>query len=146
MPLPWAEPGEFPGPPCYCGRSGCLETWISGSGLERDFFHVTGKSLRGKEIVTASEAGDPDAQAALERLVSRMGRGLAAMIDIVDPDVIVLGGGLSNIDWLYPRVTSEISRYTFGGAVETPVLKAMHGDSSGVRGAAWLWAPHHEPA
>lgn len=100
--------------------------------------------MRGKEIVAASETGDADALAALERLVDRMARGLAVVVNIVDPDVIVLGGGLSNIDWLYPRVTSGISRYTFGGPVETPVLKAQHGDSSGVRGAAWLWAPQNE--
>ncbi len=143
-PLPWADAGEYPGPACYCGRHGCLETWISGTGLQRDFLQVTGRALRGKEIVAASEAGDPEALAALQRLVDRMARGLAAVVDIVDPDVIVLGGGLSNIDWLYPRLSSEISRHTFGGGVETPVLKAQHGDSSGVRGAAWLWAPQVE--
>lgn len=141
MPLPWTEAGEWPGPPCYCGRNGCLEMWISGTGLERDFAHVTGRAWRGKEIVAASEAGDQEALAALHRLVNRMGRGLAVVVNVLDPDVIVLGGGLSNIDWLYPRLTNEISRYTFGGGVETPVLKAMHGDSSGVRGAAWLWEP-----
>ena len=145
MPLPWASADEYPGPACYCGRNGCLERWISGTGLERDFEHVTGRAMRGKEIVAASETGDEDALAALHRLVDRMARGLAVIVNTLDPDVIVLGGGLSNIDWLYPRVTGGISQYTFGGGVETPVLKAQHGDSSGVRGAAWLWEPQNEP-
>ncbi len=140
-PLPWADADEWPGPSCYCGRRGCLEMWISGTGLERDFHHVTGRALRGSEIVAASRAGDEQAHAALRRLMNRMARGLAAVVNVLDPDVIVLGGGVSNIDWLYPRVTSEIGRYTFGGGAETPVLKAQHGDSSGVRGAAWLWPP-----
>ena len=141
MPLPWATPNEYPGPACYCGRHGCLETWISGTGLQQDFARVTGRALHGKEIVAASDTGDPEALAALHGLVDRMARGLAVVVNILDPDVIVLGGGLSNIDWLYPRLTAEISRHTFGGRVETPVLKAQHGDSSGVRGAAWLWEP-----
>lgn len=144
MPLPWATAEEWPGPTCYCGRQGCLEMWISGTGLERDFLQVTGRAWRGKQIVEASEAGDAEALAALQRLVDRMARGLGVIVDIVDPDVIVLGGGLSNIDWLYPRLMGEISRHTFGGGVETPVLKAQHGDSSGVRGAAWLWEPQVE--
>ena len=144
MPLPWQSAEEAPGPLCYCGHHGCLETWISGTGLERDFLHVTGRALRGKDIVAASETGDQEALAALQRLVNRMARGLAVITNVLDPDVIVLGGGVSNIDWLYSRLGSEISRYTFGGPVETPILKAMHGDSSGVRGAAWLWSPQTE--
>ncbi len=144
MPLPWQSAEEAPGPLCYCGHHGCLETWISGTGLERDFLHVTGRALRGKDIVAASETRDQEALAALQRLVNRMARGLAVITNILDPDVIVLGGGVSNIDWLYSRLGSEISRYTFGGPVETPILKAMHGDSSGVRGAAWLWSPQTE--
>jgi fructokinase len=140
-PLPWPTIEEYPGPSCYCGHSGCLESWISGTGLERDFACATGRVLRGKEIVEESEAGNEQATEALERLADRMARSLAVIVDIADPDAIVIGGGLSNIDWLYPRVQESLARNTFGGGTDTPVLKARHGDSSGVRGAAWLWPP-----
>jgi fructokinase len=139
MPLPWPTPEETPGPACYCGKSGCLEMWISGTGFERDFMQDTGRALRGKEIVAEAAEDQPQALAAMERLEDRMARGLAIIVDVLDPDVIVLGGGLSNIASLYPRVMRKLRDYPFGGSVETPIVRAMHGDSSGVRGAAWLW-------
>jgi fructokinase len=131
---------EWPGPQCYCGRRGCLEKWISGSGFERDFERVSGRSIRGAEIVAAASAGDAEAEAALCRLEDRIARGLSTVVNIVDPDVIVLGGGLSRIDRLYSGgVSSRLRDYGFGGGVETPIRRNLHGDSSGVRGAAWLW-------
>ena len=139
MPLPWATGEEVPGPECYCGRRGCLEKWISGTGFELDFAKHNGRELRGKEIVALAAAGDPAASAALERLYDRTARGLAVMVDVLDPDVIVVGGGLSNLESLYPAVSRLLRDYPFGGGVDTPIVRAMHGDSSGVRGAAWLW-------
>ncbi|NYF81132.1 fructokinase [Granulicella arctica] len=138
-PLPWPNEDEVPGPPCYCGRRGCLETWISGTGFMADYERHTGKKLKGAEIVMASEAGDVEALAALERLENRIARGLAMMINVLDPDAIVIGGGVSRIDRIYAAVIRQLPEYVFGGTCDTPVLKAMHGDSSGVRGAAWLW-------
>jgi fructokinase len=138
--LPWPNADESPGPQCYCGRRGCLETWISGPAFERDFERATGRSLRGSEIVSASAAGDAEADVALERLEDRIARGLSTVVDIVDPDVIVLGGGLSRIDRLYSgNISARLRDYGFGGGVETPIRRNLHGDSSGVRGAAWLW-------
>ena len=139
MPLPWATADELPGPECYCGRRGCLEMWISGTGFELDFARHSGRELRGKEIVAAAGAGNVEALGAMERLFDRMARGLAVMVDVLDPDVIVVGGGLSNLESLYPAVSRLLRDYPFGGGVDTPVVRAMHGDSSGVRGAAWLW-------
>ncbi len=141
-PLPWASGDELPGPPCYCGRSGCLETWISGTGLERDFLQQTGLPLEGKEIVLQAAQGDRQANLALDHLQDRIARGLAMIVDMLDPDVVVLGGGLSNLDRLYMgELESDIAKYTFGGSTKTPILRNVHGDSSGVRGAAWLWPP-----
>jgi fructokinase len=139
-PLPWPAAGEWPGPECYCGRRGCLETWISGPGFERDFERVSGRALGAAEIVATAAAGDREAEAALQRLDDRIARGLSTVVDIVDPDVIVLGGGLSRIDRLYAGgVSSRLRDYGFGGNVQTPIRRNLHGDSSGVRGAAWLW-------
>ncbi|HTV65244.1 MAG TPA: ROK family protein [Bryocella sp.] len=139
-PLPWMTSDEFPGPQCYCGRRGCLETWISGTGFERDFERATGRSLRGNEIVAAANSGDAESEAALVRLEDRIARGLSSVVNIVDPDVIVLGGGLSRIDRLYTgEISSRLRDYGFGGGVTTPIRRNLHGDSSGVRGAAWLW-------
>ena len=137
LPLQTAE--EWPGPECYCGRFGCIEKWISGSGLERDFLAHTGKALRGPEVVDLSEAGDPEAMAALDRLEDRIARSFAGLVHVLDPDALVIGGGLSRLDRLYRNVPALLSKYTFGGPVDTPILKALHGDASGVRGAAWLW-------
>jgi len=142
-PLPWATPEELPGPQCYCGKRGCIESWISGTGLMRDFLAATGRPLDGAEIVAASE--DPAAElqspaaAALDRLEDRMARSLAEIVNILDPDVIVLGGGLSKLDRLYRNLPARISPYTFGGADSVRIVKPLHGDASGVRGAAWLW-------
>lgn len=139
-PLPWATHDELPGQLCYCGRHGCMETWISGTGFEWDFARVTSRNLRGAEIVAAASSGDAEAEAALERLVSRVARGLAVIVNVLDPDVIVLGGGLSNLDRLYRGdLLAKVSQYSFGGGVTTPIVRNLHGDSSGVRGAAWLW-------
>jgi fructokinase len=139
-PLPWAGREEQPGQLCYCGQHGCLETWISGTGFEWDFARVTSREMRGPEIVAAAEAGDAEANAALDRLVSRLARGLAVIVNVLDPDVIVLGGGLSNLDRLYePALALQVSEYSFGGGLDTPIVRNAHGDSSGVRGAAWLW-------
>ena len=141
-PLPWPDSDELPGPPCYCGRSGCLETWISGTGFERDFLARTEKNLRGYAIAELASERDPDAQRALDRLKERLARGLAVIVNVLDPDVVVLGGGLSNLSSLYTGdLERKIAQYTFGGSTITPVLRNAHGDSSGVRGAAWLWPP-----
>ncbi len=141
-PLPWATAAELPGALCYCGRHGCLETWISGTGLERDFARETSRKLRGPEIVAAAEAGECEARQALDRLIERMARGLSTIVNVLDPDAIVIGGGLSNLQRLYDgELTLRLRDYGFGGGVQTPILRNQHGDSSGVRGAAWLWPP-----
>ena len=141
IPLPWASGDELPGPLCYCGKRGCLEMWISGTGLSRDYEHVTGTALRGEEIVAAAELGDAEAMAALDRLEDRMARGFAVIVNILDPDIIVVGGGLSKLDRIYPNVSARLNGLCFGGNTDTPIVRAMYGDSSGVRGAAWLWNP-----
>ena len=138
-PLPWPSVDETPGPPCYCGKNGCLETWISGTGLMRDFFQATQRPLDGAAIVAASEAGDAQAVAAMDRLENRMARALATIVNVLDPDVIVLGGGLSKVKRLYNNLPLLIQTYTFGPAPDVRIVPPMHGDSSGVRGAAWLW-------
>ena len=143
MSLPWAKGEEIPGPECYCGKRGCLEVWISGTGFEWDYAKHSGRELKGKEIVTAMAAGEEQALAAFERLQDRMARGLAVVVNVLDPDVIVVGGGLSNIDALYEGVSTRLRDLVFGGGADTPVVKNRHGDSSGVRGAAWLWPPTH---
>ncbi len=138
-PLPWMKADEYPGSACYCGHNGCIETWISGTGLEADYLRATGSKLPGKEIVARSEAGEIAALASLERYEDRLTRGLAQLINILDPDVIVLGGGVSQVPRLYRNVPSRLKEYVFGREAETPVVVAKHGDASGVRGAAWLW-------
>lgn len=134
-PLPWPKPEELPGPGCFCGRRNCLENWISGPGFARA--HGTGAS--GPEIVEAAKAGDPAAGASLAAYADRLARGLAVIADILDPDVIVLGGGMSNVEGIYGGLTEAIGAYAFSDVFATPVRRALHGDSSGVRGAAWLW-------
>lgn len=138
-PLPWMAPDESPGPRCYCGRFGCIETFLSGPGFERDFARATGKRLSSHEIVAASASGDRSALGALARYHDRLARGLAVVIDIVDPDVIVLGGGMSNLPDLSRRAAALLPRYVFSDTVKTRIVLNQHGDSSGVRGAAWLW-------
>jgi fructokinase len=137
--LPWMRADEYPGPECYCGYRGCIETWISGTGLEADYERATKTKLRGKEIIARSEAGEAAALASLARYEDRLTRSLAQMINILDPDVIVLGGGVSQVPRLYQNVPQRLKEYVFGREADTPVVVAKHGDASGVRGAAWLW-------
>lgn len=139
-PLPRPTIDETPGPLCYCGHTNCMELWLSGSGLERDHIHVTGQALRGPEIVAAADAGDPACEATMQRWENRVARGFASIMNMLDPDAIVIGGGLSNLPRLYRNVPPMLSSLVFGGGqVDTPILQAVHGDASGVRGAAWLW-------
>ncbi len=142
IPLPWPAVHELPGPACYCGRDGCLEKWISGSGVERDFLATTGKPLRARDLAELAALGDQEAAVALARFLDRLARGLAVLVDLLDPDTVVLGGGLSNLDLLYTgELEQTVAKYTFGGSTTTPIMRNQHGDSSGVRGAAWLWPP-----
>jgi predicted NBD/HSP70 family sugar kinase len=138
-PLPWLQADEFPGPECYCGKRGCIETFLSGPGLARDFLQHTGQSLTGVDILARAESGDAEAESAFQRYEDRLARGLAHVINLLDPDAIVLGGGLSNCDRLYEEVPKRWGRYVFSDRVDTLLLPPRHGDSSGVRGAAWLW-------
>jgi fructokinase len=138
-PMPWPRAEELPGPACYCGKRGCIETFLSGPGLAREYRIRTGNEMTANEIATSTDVGSPEALAVMETYEDRLARGLAHVINIVDPDVIVLGGGLSNIARLYGTVPALLQRYVFSDGVATPVVRAMHGDSSGVRGAAWLW-------
>jgi len=158
-PIPWPTDEERPGPACYCGRYGCIETFLSGPGMQADYLRHTGKHGTAAGIASLAAAGDRGAREALARYEERMARGLASIINVVDPDVIVLGGGMSNIERLYENVPKLWGRYVFAcGAnpvgfaqaglrrpaprhdmVRTRFVKARHGDSSGVRGAAWLW-------
>lgn len=140
-PLPWPRDEERPGPFCYCGRRGCLETWLSGPGLARDHAAATGESLEAAAVAAAAEAGDPAAAASFERYLDRLARGLATVVNLLDPDAIVLGGGLSNVAPLYDRLPELLAPNVFSDRVETAILAPRHGDSSGVRGAAWLWSP-----
>jgi fructokinase len=139
IPLPWPDASEAPGPQCWCGQRGCVETWVSGSGLRRDFRETTGLDQTGEAILAAAASGDLVAQAAFDRLAGRLGRALAVICNIVDPDVFVLGGGLSNIDALYERLPGLIAPYVFADQWDGRIARAHWGDSSGVRGAARLW-------
>ena len=143
-PLPWPGTGEHPGPYCYCGCHGCIETFLSGPALSADYERASGRTLTAREIVARTASGEPDADAVLTQYESRLARALAAVINVLDPDVIVLGGGMSNTPRLYERVPQLWIPYVFAaGAVRDPVstrlVSAKHGASSGVRGAAWLW-------
>ena len=138
-PLPWPEAGEWPGPPCYCGRTGCIETFLSGPGLARDFRDRTGRDADAAGLAAEAQAGNADALERMSRYEHRLARGLASIINVFDPDAIVLGGGVSNIDRLYERVPRIWAEFVFSDTVVTRLVRAVHGDSSGVRGAAWLW-------
>jgi fructokinase len=138
-PLPWMTPDEYPGHQCWCGKRGCLEMYACGTGLELDYRLTTGQARRGRAIIDAKRAGDPAALGVYGRFVDRLARSLAILVNVVDPDVFVFGGGLSNVDEIYDELPPLITRYIFGDSFETPLRKAVHGDSSGVRGAAWLW-------
>ena len=143
-PLPWPAPEEIPGPPCYCGRSGCIETFLSGPALAADHHRHTGRRLDASEIADLAGRGDSECAASLSRYTDRLARGLAAVINLVDPDAIVLGGGVSGITALYEQVQRLWRRFVFSDRVVTRLLRPAHGDSSGVRGAAWLWPPEEE--
>jgi fructokinase len=138
-PLPWPSHDECPGISCYCGKSGCIETYLSGPGLVRDFRNRTARRWPAREIASAAALGDKEARNCLEVFEDRLARSLASVINLLDPDVIVLAGGLSNIAELYTVLPRLIASYAFSDGVDTPILRALHGDSSGVRGAARLW-------
>jgi fructokinase len=138
-PLPWPDDDERPGPPCFCGQRGCIETFLSGPGMERDHLAVTGQRAPAQEIARSAGQGDPEASATLQRYERRLAKALAHIINVLDPDVIVLGGGMSNIDRLYVNVPAHWGRWAFSERVDTRLVRNRHGDSSGVRGAAWLW-------
>jgi len=140
-PLPAPQPEEWPGPPCYCGRTGCIETFLSGPGLAADHRRHAGAALDGPAIVAGGEAGDAQCRATLDRYAERLARALAGVINILDPDAIVLGGGLSTMRHLYKTVPRHWGRHIISDTIVTRLLPPVHGDSSGVRGAAWLWRP-----
>jgi fructokinase len=137
--LPWPAQSESPGPRCYCGKLGCIESFLSGPAFAADHHRATGRQQDAEAIAAAAASGDTAAQASLARYVDRLARGLASVINIVDPEIVVLGGGLSGIDSLYRLVPAAWGRYVFSDTVATRLLPPVHGDSSGVRGAAWLW-------
>lgn len=141
-PLPWMDEDELryrAEVPCYCAKQGCIETFISGTGFATDYRRLGGQPLKGSEIVQRVSQQDPLAELALSRYEMRLAKSLAHVVNILDPDVIVLGGGMSNVERLYQTVPALVKPWVFGGECETPIRKALHGDSSGVRGAAWLW-------
>lgn len=139
IPLPWPDPIEADGPACWCGKTGCLETWLSGPAFARDYRLAAGESLEPKDIVAAARAGKAAAVVALDRYIDRLGRAIAVLANIVDPDAIVFGGGMSNVEEIYARVPAVVSRYVFSDDWRTRLAPARWGDSSGVRGAARLW-------
>lgn len=138
-PLPWPTQEELIGPDCYCGKKGCIETYLSGPGFSKDHQAHGGDKASVQEIVEMAGLGFERAEASLQRYEDRMARSLATVINLLDPDVIVLGGGMSNIDRLYNNVPKQLSKYVFSDVVNTPIVRPKFGDSSGVRGAAWLW-------
>ncbi|WP_282609667.1 ROK family protein [Pelagibius sp. Alg239-R121] len=140
-PLPWPRPEESPGPPCYCGKSGCIETFLCGPSLFADYCKQGGDAKSTREMVERAASGDDDlAEAALQRYEDRLSRALAMVINVLDPDVIVLGGGISNIERLYQTLPKRLPEYVFSDSFDTMIVPPKHGDSSGVRGAAWLWS------
>jgi len=141
-PLPWPTPDELPGNPCYCGKQGCIETYISGSSIAREHAKTTGETINLEKIITQMRSGDPAAKFTYDQFINRVARGLALVVNILDPDVIVLGGGVSNVNEIYTDLPGELSKWVFSDVFDTPIRRAEHGDSSGVRGAAWLWADH----
>jgi len=138
-PLPWPKSDELPGHECYCGQRACIETFLSGPGVSRHYARNFGQTLTAKEIVEQAEQGNKDAETSLQLYENRMARALASIINVIDPHVIVLGGGLSNIKRIYKNVPAIWGEYVFSDRVDTKLVQARHGDSSGVRGAAWLW-------
>ncbi|WPZ33593.1 ROK family protein [Thalassobaculum sp. OXR-137] len=143
-PLPAPQDDERPGPACYCDRRGCVETFLSGPGMAARYAESGGPALTAAQIAEAAEAGDPTAAAYMERYADRLARGLAGVINILDPDVIVLGGGLSRVEMLYTRLPQLLPAHVFTDRLDTRIVPPLHGDSSGVRGAAWLWPPERQ--
>jgi len=143
-PIPWPQDGERPGPSCYCGKRGCIETYLSGPGMEHDHRAATGQSRTTHEIAAGISSGEPDALGTFSRYVDRLARGLATVVNVVDPDVVVLGGGMSNLPGLASAARSALPMWVFTDEVSTRVVVNEHGDSSGVRGAAWLWPDQRE--
>jgi fructokinase len=139
-PLPWPAPNELPGPLCYCGKHGCIETFLCGPAFSAEFARATGRTLSAIEICSAAEADDAQSLAALATYEDRLGRALAAVVNLLDPDAIVLGGGLSNVERLYTNVPAAVERYAICRPIDIKLLPARWGDSSGVRGAAWLYS------
>lgn len=140
-PLPWIEQAEWPGPSCYCGRRGCIESWLSGPGFAAQFQARTGRHESAADIAAAAARGDAECEAAMQQYEDRLARALSNIVNILDPDAIVLGGGLSNIGRLYENVPARWDRYIFSDHIATRLLPPAFGDASGVRGAAWLWGP-----
>lgn len=140
MPLPWPRADELPGHKCWCGQMNCLETWVSGTGFRRDYKAATGRDLTGEAIIKAMREGEAEAVAAFDRYVDRLGRAMAVACNLIDPDAFVLGGGMSNVGELYERLPRVIRAYVFSDVWEAKITPAKWGDSSGVRGAARLWA------
>ena len=138
-PLPWPKDDERPGSECFCGRRGCMETFVSGPGLARDHKAVTGEALSTYEIAERVAGGQADARASCDRYVDRLARGLATVVNVVDPDIVVLGGGMSNLPGLPGDLQAALASYVFTDVCSTRVVRNTHGDASGVRGAAWLW-------
>ena len=138
-PLPRPRDDERPGPACYCGHHGCLETWVSGPALAADHAQRTGVALSGEAVIAALRAGDDAAAATFARYLDRLGRGIAHVVNVIDPDIIVIGGGLSRIPELVAGLPERIAPHVFSDAFDTPIRPSQHGDASGVRGAAWLW-------
>ena len=139
MPLPWTSQAERDGPPCWCGRQSCMETWVSGPALARDHERVTGQARSTHEIAASAQAGDELARATIKRHADRLARGLAVIVNLIDPDVIVLGGGLSNLSHLYDMVPELMAPHVFSDSCRVTIRPPLHGDASGVRGAARLW-------
>jgi fructokinase len=144
-PLPWPDAEEWPGSRCWCGKVGCTETFVSGPGLAADHRRAGGEALEPAAIAARAAAGDKAAAATMERYERRLAKALATVLNLLDPDVIVLGGGLSNIERLYASVPRLWTAYAFSDEIRTPLVRARHGDSSGGRGAAWLWAEAEAP-
>jgi fructokinase len=138
-PLPWPDENDTPGAKCYCGKIGCIETYLSGSGLSREYQKLCGVALTAESIARAAINNDSAAVGALKRYKDRLARSLATVVNVIDPDIIVLGGGLSRIDGLYSGLAALLEQYAFSDSLCVDVVPAAHGDSSGVRGAAWLW-------
>jgi len=138
-PLPFPNTTEMPGKPCYCGRHGCMETWVSGRAFEAQYMEHTGEECKARDIIEKKRQGDRLCALLWDRYIDRVARGLATVVNTLDPDVLVMGGGMSNVDELYEELPGALAKRTFSTVFHTPIRKAVHGDSSGVRGAAWLW-------